>query len=155
METIDFNQVIKENISVVGELLPVANINEDGFLSKKNCIITNTGGNKYAKLSYTKSGSSFGVLLGMFEMDGKSDCIFISFSKTSINESFKITSTRNLSGLCKYVYSDNTVDIYIKNGNLSLLQVGVNSNSYLSSVTTVNESDIPSDANDFDMIVLS
>ena len=35
METIDFNEVIKQNIEVVGELLPVTGYNKNGIVSSK------------------------------------------------------------------------------------------------------------------------
>ena len=38
METIDFNTVIAENISVVGELIGVATSTQNGLVSKKWCF---------------------------------------------------------------------------------------------------------------------
>ena len=38
METIDFNEVIRDNIEVVGELIGVANSTQNGLVSKNWCF---------------------------------------------------------------------------------------------------------------------
>lgn len=57
METIDFNQVIKDNISVVGGLLPLASYAENGLLPKeKSSQMTYTTASGYYKIAKFKKG---------------------------------------------------------------------------------------------------
>lgn len=50
METIEFNEVIKQNIEVVGGLLPRVSFDNDGFLTKENY-----GGNVFVKIQQGKA----------------------------------------------------------------------------------------------------
>ena len=55
METIDFNQVIKDNISVVGGLLPIATTQSKGLMSAYD---------KYGQYSITKAETALTTNMG-------------------------------------------------------------------------------------------
>lgn len=99
----------------MGELLPVANKDENGLMSKNNSVITSSAGNKCSKLSYKHKGSLRSTLIGMYEMNGKAYFCCIQFSFSLYGKNISIISSNILNDkIVKYIHTDSTLDIYIE-----------------------------------------
>ena len=150
METIDFNQVIKDNISVVGELLPVVSMNNNGLLSKNNCITYHDSGNRVVKFSYEYDSLFKIELIGEIQSGGKCFFAAVSLSKSQYGKNFEIISSKDLNNtIVKYLDTDNTLDFYIETGNLEFLQFGLaGTSTKLIGINSVEKSDVPVEAVD-------
>lgn len=121
METIDFNEVIRDNIEVVGGLLPVASKEENGLMSKSDKIIQSTNINSvnYPLFKILMStgywsrnvsfiygcneGVPFAFLIGLYTQDDK-----------NIGRIFVNWLTKKDSKI-KIYRKDDAVFLYIKN----------------------------------------
>lgn len=156
METIDFNQVIKENISVVGGLLPVVSMNNNGLLSKNNCITYHDTGNRVAKFSYEYDSLFKIELIGEIQSAGKCFFVAVSLSESKYGKNFEIISSKDLNNtIVKYLATDNTLDFYIETGNLEFLQFGLaGTSTKLIGINSVEKSNVPEEAVDVKKIKL-
>lgn len=135
----------------MGELLPVASTERNGLLRKENSIISCLGSNKCTKFSYEYKNLVRLVLIGMYQIAGKSNFISISLSKSQYGSNFEVISSKDLTNnLVKYLITDTTLDFYIENGNIELIQFGLNGDIKLMSTSIVDKSEVPIEA--FDLI---
>lgn len=101
METIDFNEVIRDNIEVVGGLIGTANANQNGLQSKDGFFFRGNikaGDNldTFVKAGWyyiNNNNSVPGIAYGQLEVYNTGNCV----RQTAFDEFSSLTKTRNKS----------------------------------------------------------
>lgn len=146
-----FSDAIAANISVVGELLPVANQNQNGLLPKKHFIFSCSSSNNVAKLSFEHSGIFYFIMRGVVSIWGYHVLDIICSKRSNESKMYAITDLKN-STIIKYRMSDSLFEIYIENNGIEAMMFP-NSGTFIG-YENIGKTDVPSDAIDVTRVYL-
>lgn len=123
METIDFNEVIRDNIEVVGELLPMATLTGNGLMSfedkRKMFKPMPTSGGGLTHIAKIDQFKRYGAVIYVMPNNERSQGLFIlkAGNSKTINPSLVRLCGDKINGKIYYKITGSTMDIYYKSSN--------------------------------------